>query len=229
MHPTLPRWSFSFLVLLPGLLLPAADVAYREIFPTGPNVAANGWKLNHSDKAWDGSKDVAWGAAPGAGSAKAVNSLSEDEDDAEAWKGFVWLANGDRYLLWTEEVSFASGTVDHVSLVYSAKDPQAVVRLAVRVGNAWFASEQTLSDAAGLPLKDCTPTIFTVQGRTFIPFTWKVYESLPATVSGTAVPLPAGALSAFGFLASGKTQAPAFDTIEVSTTHGLADATRMTK
>ena len=221
-----PNVSLSiFLFLAVAGQLAAADIAYREIFPSGPHAAANGWSFNHSDKAWDVAKDQGWGGAPGAGTAKAVNSLSEDEDDSEAWKGFVYLANGDRYILWTDEISFASDSVERVSVVYSAKDSAAMVRLAVRVGDAWYASEQTVSDALGAPLNDCTPSLFAVKDKNFIPFTWKPFESLPASVTGTAAALPAGAVTAFGFIGCGKNQTPSFDTVEVSTTHGVADAT----
>jgi hypothetical protein len=217
-------------LLLLAAALPAADIAYREIFPTGPNAAANGWRLNHSVQAWVGDKDQCWGAAPGVGATKAVNSLSADEDDLDGWKGFVWLnANSPAYLLWTSECAFKDGSVERLAWRFTAKDPASTVRVALRIGTAWYASAQTVSDAAGGDIKNAKEYTLEVTKTTWIPFTWQANSKLPGALEGTGAALPAGSVTAFGFLGAGRTQTHVYDTIEVFTTTGSADAIRATK
>lgn len=222
MTPTAPL----LLAVLSATALPAADTAYREIFPTGPNAAACGWHLNHSAKAWVGDKDPCWGAAPGAGATKAVNSLASTEDDLEGWKGFVWLApNSPVYLFWTEECSFAPGSVERMTWRFAAKDPAATVRVALRIEAAWYAANQTFSDADGGDIKDAKEYALDLAKTTWIPFTWKAFESLPESLAGTAGALPAGKVTAIGFLGAGRTKTHTYDAVEVITTKGVADAT----
>jgi hypothetical protein len=75
----------------------AQDVAYRETFPTGDNARASGWHYHMGAGAVDLSGAGTWGGVPGATDAAAVNSQPADE--SAPWKGFLWLAQGDCYLL----------------------------------------------------------------------------------------------------------------------------------
>ena len=224
----MPRTPLLLLILTAAL--PASDVAYREIFPSGPNCAANGWRLNHSTNAWVGDKDPCWGAAPGAGSTKAINSLSANEDDQEGWKGFIWLAaNSPVYLLWTDECSFASGSVERIAWRFSAKDPAATVRIALRIDTDWYASNQTVSDADGGKFADAKESTIDIAKTTWIPFSWQPNSRLPASLDAAGAALPPGTVTAIGFLGAGRTHTHTYDCVEVYTTKGTADATPRSK
>lgn len=206
--------------------LTASDVAYREQFPDGPNAAAAGWKFNHSAQGLNGSKDDCWGGAPGAKADAAVES--DPDDDSALWKGFVWLANGDRYLFWTEERGFKAGTIEKVTWRLAGKDPEGKVHLALRVNGAWYASASpVVPDNKPIPEADEVSVEFSK--ATWIPFTWSEAQSMPKKLDETAAKLPGGDITAFGFLATSKHETHCYDNVTVITTRGAADVIQAKK
>lgn len=216
---------FAAMALACGVVVAetAPSVAYRETFPTGPGVAASDWQYHISDKGYNASKGNAWGGAPGAGSDPAVSS--NPADTSSAWKGFVWLPpSGDRYLFWTDECGFASGTVESIRWHMRLEEPGAAVRVALRIGGVWLASNATFTETdatAKLPQAQYTLNLADT--------TWHRLDAVPGTrlpeaPTGEGSALPQGDIDAFGFYGTKRGKTHTYDTVEVRTTNGPADA-----
>lgn len=138
------------------------EVAYRETFPVGPDAQANGWRFHMNPDAVEiTSGQPGWGGAPGATNEPAVDSNPGDE--SAAWKGFVWVPQGNPYVLWTDEAAVEG--IETISWHMSLGDAGAQVRVALQVdtdGNGrtgndpWFVSQQVFTDAEG-PAIDKSP------------------------------------------------------------------------
>jgi hypothetical protein len=207
----------------------AQDVAYRETFPTGDDVRASGWRYHIGANAIDLSGVGAWGGAPGATDASAVNS--QPADAGAAWKGFVWLAQGDRYLLWTDE-AVLSNHPTKISWFMTLDDPGATVRVALQTdadrngrsaNDTWFVSDQTFTQTGAKSIDKADLFTLNFQNARWRRLEFKPGDeagggAIPAQPSEVAV-LPDGPVVAFGIYGTGKTKIHSFDTFTIAA-HG---------
>ncbi len=208
----------------------AQDVAYRETFPVGDNARASGWHYHMGATAIDVSGAGAWGGAPGATDAAAVNSQPADE--STAWKGFLWLAHGDRYLLWTDE-ALISNRATEISCFMALDDPAATVRVAVQVdadkngrsaNDAWFVSDQTFTQTGPKSIDKADKFALNFATAKWRRLDFKTGNeagggSIPAQ-PGEQSTLPDGPIVAFGLYGTGKTKTHSFDTFTIAAQGG---------
>ena len=193
-----------------------SNVAYREIFPTGADAAASGWKRHINDNATDLSTMPGWGEGPGMGDFPAV--ASKPADTTATWKGFFWIPNGDRYVFWTEECVIEKPITRLSWYAQLPGEDKVQVMLRDEAGK-WIVSEQAFAGGAKDAAGKVVPSVLTVKGAR-----WLAMEFIPGDMAGNGGKLgspgaaaenPKGKITAFGLYVGKRTGTNVFDTFTI--------------
>lgn len=221
--------------------LTAADLVYREIFPTGATSAADvGWQVYAGRDARDASKGSAIaGGWNNSGGLPAVNSGAAA--DADVNRGLAYIKAGDEgapfCFLAADFPQSQQPLGEFAAWVHLA--PEASVHVLVQVdgngnnvrddGDPWFVVRTPLANpepgAEGMHRASQDLASATWARFPFTPGTGNGGGTLPSSLDNVeaVAALPAGVVVAVGFYSPARIGRPRFDTVEVHA-GGLAQA-----
>ncbi|HMO26274.1 MAG TPA: hypothetical protein PKB10_08390 [Tepidisphaeraceae bacterium] len=198
------------------------QVSYREIFPEGGRTFRDfGWRLYVDGAARDASGARAWGGGPGAGNEPPV--ASHDGKVERPWQGFVWVSQGQRYVLFTDEVVVQRPMKTlrwHMAL--RSADDQVFPLVQVDVNqngrdelDPYFIAADAFTDASDA-IDQTKAHQLDVENAMWRPLAFKPGTALPAVdAAGAPQKLPDGPIIAFGFYAASRGANHVYDSVEV--------------
>ncbi len=210
------------LAVLCGQAVAQPQVVYREIFPAGGQTIDDfGWKLYVGANAQDQSKSRGWGGGPGAGNLDPIASHAKKVDDA--WRGFVWVSQGPRYVLLTSEAVFQRPVHSinwHMALRDEAQEVYVLVQVDInKTGrdelDPYYISAQPFR-AGGEQVQNSSQLQVLVEESQWRRIALVPGSRLPELAQAEeARTLPEGPIVAIGFYAPRRTTNHVFDTVEV--------------
>jgi hypothetical protein len=201
-------------------------VIYRETFPnvTGGNepIAGAGWQA-HGAGGSPVTSNVA--VAPNSGRPQDLLSINANDESGIPDPGVFsnWGADTSPRLYWTDELTIIrpENLLDQARWYQGNASGNDAFRLALRLDNAWYASEQTFSNpgiAAADFDTDAVEMILDFGGAFWFPLDFSIGSVLSLDTGGGPIPLPdVGDVTAFGLFSDIHSNTLRFDTFELQT------------